>query len=96
MSYDFGELCILSGSRSALQHLSGWSSANDETSVSILLKLRKTSQTHDVHLQWLPSHVNIIGNEITEIDWPKRIVRMKRLLAFRSLIKNCTLMQDVN
>ncbi|KFM71405.1 hypothetical protein X975_26341, partial [Stegodyphus mimosarum] len=47
-------------------HLGGWSSANDETSVSILLRLRKISQTHDVHLKWSPSHVIISGNEVAD------------------------------
>ena len=64
--YKSGELWILSDSRSALQHLSGWSSADDETSISILLKLKKISQNHDVHLQWIPSHVNISGNEVAD------------------------------
>ncbi|GFT32954.1 hypothetical protein TNCV_149401 [Trichonephila clavipes] len=44
---DLGELWILSDNRSVLQHLIGWSSAKDETNVSILLKLRKISQTHN-------------------------------------------------
>ncbi|XP_035211733.1 uncharacterized protein LOC118185897 [Stegodyphus dumicola] len=63
---DFGELWILSDSRNALQRLGGWSSACDETSISILLKLRKISQIHDVHLKWIPSHVNISGNEVAD------------------------------
>ncbi|XP_071043369.1 uncharacterized protein [Parasteatoda tepidariorum] len=63
---DYGELWILSDSRSALQHRSSWSSASDETSISILLKMRKISQPHDIHLQWIPSHVNIGGNEIAD------------------------------
>ncbi|GFU29141.1 hypothetical protein TNCV_4837351 [Trichonephila clavipes] len=49
------------------------SSANDETSVSIMIKL-KIFQTLDVHLQWAPSHVSIGGNEIAdrlakEVGW---------------------------
>ncbi|GFT62071.1 synaptotagmin-12 [Trichonephila clavipes] len=63
---DFGKPWILSNSHSALQHLRGWSSANDEISASILLKLRKISQTHDVHLKWIPSHVNIRDNEVAD------------------------------
>ncbi|XP_035223926.1 uncharacterized protein LOC118196567 [Stegodyphus dumicola] len=62
---DFEKL-DLTDSRSALQHLGGWSSACDESSISILLKLRKISQTHEVHLQWLPSHVNVCGNEVAD------------------------------
>ncbi|GFU17566.1 hypothetical protein TNCV_3988951 [Trichonephila clavipes] len=61
---DFGVLWILSNNHSALQHLSGWTFTNDETNVSILLQLKKISQTNDVHLQWIPAHVNIKGNEV--------------------------------
>ncbi|GFU08363.1 hypothetical protein TNCV_4962911 [Trichonephila clavipes] len=43
-----------------------WFSTNDKTSVSILLKLRKISETHDVHFQWIPSHVNISSNEVAD------------------------------
>ncbi|GFX49001.1 hypothetical protein TNCV_2797921 [Trichonephila clavipes] len=46
--------------------LSDWSSSNDETSVSNLFKLRKISQMHDVHIQWISSHVNNRGNEVTD------------------------------
>ncbi|GFY52299.1 hypothetical protein TNIN_315811 [Trichonephila inaurata madagascariensis] len=59
---------IFSDSRSALQHHSGWSSANDEPSVFILVKLGKISEIHYVHLQWVPSYVNIEGNENVERD----------------------------
>ncbi|GFW60903.1 hypothetical protein TNCV_4871141 [Trichonephila clavipes] len=50
----------------ALQHLSNWSSALDETSISNLLKLKKISQNQDAHLQWIPSHVNVSGNELAD------------------------------
>ncbi|GFS76442.1 hypothetical protein TNCV_1620711 [Trichonephila clavipes] len=41
--------------------------ANDEASVSIVLKLRKISQTHDAQLQWISSYVNITaGNDIVD------------------------------
>ncbi|GFS76611.1 hypothetical protein TNCV_1622081 [Trichonephila clavipes] len=88
MSYDcdFGKLWILSNSHSALRSSSGRSSASDETSVLVLLKLRKISQTHDVqNSQSISSHVNTRDNEITEIDWPKRSVKMKQLLVLHSL-----------
>ncbi|GFY40234.1 hypothetical protein TNIN_265861 [Trichonephila inaurata madagascariensis] len=81
MSYDgyFGELWIVSDSRSSLQRLSVWSSANDETSVFILLKLKNISHTHGVHLQWIPSYVNISGIEVAD-GLDKEIVRMKCVL----------------
>ncbi|GFT49295.1 hypothetical protein TNCV_4582891 [Trichonephila clavipes] len=50
----------------SLQHLSGWSSPNIETSISILLKLRKISQIHDVHLQWIPSHVKEVADRFAK------------------------------
>ncbi|GFS68596.1 RNase H domain-containing protein [Trichonephila clavipes] len=80
---DFGGLWILLDSHGALQRHSGWSSANNETSVFILLKLRKISQTDNVHFhtQGIPLPVNTGDNGISDRDWPKRVVRMKRLLA---------------
>ncbi|GFY11544.1 hypothetical protein TNCV_4230131 [Trichonephila clavipes] len=52
--------------RRALQHFSGWFSANDETIVTILLKQRENSQIKNVHLQWIPSHVNSRGKEVAD------------------------------
>ncbi|GFU65911.1 uncharacterized protein TNCV_5012091 [Trichonephila clavipes] len=69
---NFGEFWILLDSRSALQHLSNWSSAVDETSISILLKLKKISQNHDAQLQWIPSHVNVSDNELADSLTKKR------------------------
>ncbi|GFT33092.1 uncharacterized protein TNCV_1264581, partial [Trichonephila clavipes] len=60
-------------SRSALRPLSGWSSANDETSVFVLLKLMKISQTHDVHLHHGSYHMLTLEVMRSLIDWPKRI-----------------------
>ncbi|GFW12680.1 RNase H domain-containing protein [Trichonephila clavipes] len=34
--------------------------------MSILLKLKKISQNHDAHLQWIPSYVNVSGNELAD------------------------------
>ncbi|GFW45560.1 papilin [Trichonephila clavipes] len=42
----------------------GCSSANNTTSIYIQLKLRKISQNHGIHLQWIPSHVS--GHEVTD------------------------------
>ncbi|GFX93620.1 putative RNA-directed DNA polymerase from transposon BS [Trichonephila clavipes] len=35
----------------------------DKAGVSIVQKLIQISESHDVHFQWIPSHVNIFGNE---------------------------------
>ncbi|GFW69737.1 RNase H domain-containing protein [Trichonephila clavipes] len=60
---DYGELWILSDSRSSLQHLNNWTQVGDKTSISILHNLKLISKHHDVHFQWIPSHVDIFGNE---------------------------------
>ncbi|GFY16475.1 putative RNA-directed DNA polymerase from transposon BS [Trichonephila clavipes] len=60
---DYGELWILSDSRSSLQHLHNWTQVGDKTSISILHNLKLISKHHDVHFQWIPSHVDIFGNE---------------------------------
>ncbi|GFV02841.1 RNase H domain-containing protein [Trichonephila clavipes] len=64
---DFSELWILSDRRSALQYISGWSSANYETSVSILVnRERSLRPTMSTSPQWILSHVYIRGNEIDD------------------------------
>ncbi|GFV60014.1 RNase H domain-containing protein [Trichonephila clavipes] len=60
---DFGDLLNLSDSRSSLQHLYNGITVGDKAGVSILQKLRQISESHDVHFQWISSHVNIFGNE---------------------------------
>ncbi|GFV62064.1 RNase H domain-containing protein [Trichonephila clavipes] len=60
---DYGELWILSDSRSSLKHLHNWTQVGDKTSISILHNLKLISKHHDVHFQCIPSHVDIFGNE---------------------------------
>ncbi|GFY30325.1 RNase H domain-containing protein [Trichonephila clavipes] len=54
---------ILSDNRSAIEHLSNWHKKGDNTGVAILEKLNYLNSSREIHLQWVPSHVNIAGNE---------------------------------
>ncbi|GFV14401.1 RNase H domain-containing protein [Trichonephila clavipes] len=38
----------------------------DNTGMAILEKLKRISSSCEIHLQWVPSHVNIAGNEIAD------------------------------
>ncbi|GFU11965.1 RNase H domain-containing protein [Trichonephila clavipes] len=60
------EIWILSGSRSAIQHLSNWQSVRDNVGVSVLTKLKRLSTSHQIHVQWIPSHIDLEGNEIAD------------------------------
>ncbi|GFX21791.1 RNase H domain-containing protein [Trichonephila clavipes] len=60
------EIWILSDSRSAIQHLSNWQSVRDNVGVSILTKLKRLSTSHQIHLQRIPSHIDLEGNEIAD------------------------------
>ncbi|GFX09593.1 RNase H domain-containing protein [Trichonephila clavipes] len=60
------EIWILSDSRSAIQHLSNWQSVRDNVGVSILTKLKPLFTSHQIHLQWIPSHIDLEGNEIAD------------------------------
>ncbi|GBO39971.1 hypothetical protein AVEN_268816-1 [Araneus ventricosus] len=55
-------LWILGDSRSSIEHLKNSTYIGDKTSLSILQKLKLISLQHDVHFQWIPSHVDIHGN----------------------------------
>ncbi|GFU10300.1 uncharacterized protein TNCV_150651 [Trichonephila clavipes] len=60
------EIWILFDSTSAIQHLSNCQSVRDNVGVSILSKLKRLSPSHQIHLQWIPSHVDLKGNEIAD------------------------------
>ncbi|GFU51243.1 uncharacterized protein TNCV_2755321 [Trichonephila clavipes] len=56
----------LSDSRSAIQHLSNWQCVRGNVGVSILTKLKQLSTSHQIHLQWIPSYIDLEGNEIAD------------------------------
>ncbi|GBM61288.1 hypothetical protein AVEN_253037-1 [Araneus ventricosus] len=60
------ETWILTDSRSSIQHLVNWHRVRDNTGMNILSKLKSLSVSYRIHLQWIPSHVNIQGNEIAD------------------------------
>ncbi|GBO28484.1 hypothetical protein AVEN_224663-1, partial [Araneus ventricosus] len=60
------EIWILTDSRSSIQHLANWHRVRDSTGMNILNKLKSLSVSYRIHLQWIPSHVNIKGNEIAD------------------------------
>ncbi|GFW27543.1 RNase H domain-containing protein [Trichonephila clavipes] len=57
---------ILTDSRSSIQHLSNWQSIGDSTSRSILHLFQQLLDRHPIHLQWVPSHVGLLGNEVAD------------------------------
>ncbi|GBN77835.1 hypothetical protein AVEN_191898-1 [Araneus ventricosus] len=65
-SCNFRDLWILTDSRGSIQHLKNWTYIEDKTSLSISQKLKLTSLHHDVHFQWIPSHVDIHGNKLVD------------------------------
>ncbi|GBM39240.1 hypothetical protein AVEN_62114-1 [Araneus ventricosus] len=60
------EIWILTDSRSSIQHLANWHRVRDNTGMNILNKLKSLSVSYRIHLQWIPSHVNIQGNELAD------------------------------
>ncbi|GFV75103.1 uncharacterized protein TNCV_3189561 [Trichonephila clavipes] len=52
--------------RSTIRHLSNSQSVKDNVGVSILTKLKRLSTLHQIHLQWIPSHIDLEGNEMAD------------------------------
>ncbi|GFU98075.1 RNase H domain-containing protein [Trichonephila clavipes] len=61
----FSEIWILTDSRSSIQHLSNWPSIGDSTIKSIHL-FQQLSDRNPIHLQWVPSHVGLLRNEVAD------------------------------
>ncbi|GBM56523.1 hypothetical protein AVEN_140594-1 [Araneus ventricosus] len=59
----FGEIWILSDSRSSVQYLDNW---RDVSGMDILNKLRTLCNSCVLHLQWILSHVNLKYNDIAD------------------------------
>ncbi|GFV87489.1 RNase H domain-containing protein [Trichonephila clavipes] len=62
----FSEIWILTDSRSSIQHLWNSSYVGDSTSRSILHLFQQLSDRHPIHLQWVLSHVGLLGNEVAD------------------------------
>ncbi|GBO21415.1 hypothetical protein AVEN_90368-1 [Araneus ventricosus] len=60
----FGEIWILSDSRSVVQYLDNWRDVSDRREMDIFSKLKTLCNSCGLHLQWLPSHVNLKYNDI--------------------------------
>ncbi|GBN95494.1 hypothetical protein AVEN_253143-1 [Araneus ventricosus] len=69
---NYGAVWILSDSRSSIQHLKDWNNVGDRTGISILKLLRYIGVDYEVHIQWIPSHVDIYGNEVAD-DLAKQV-----------------------
>ncbi|GBM92448.1 hypothetical protein AVEN_36058-1 [Araneus ventricosus] len=62
----FGEIWILSDSRNVIQYLVYWRDVSDRRGMNIFNKLRTLCNTYVLHLQWIPSHVNLKYNDIAD------------------------------
>ncbi|GFU12993.1 RNase H domain-containing protein [Trichonephila clavipes] len=60
------DVWIFSDSRSVIQHLANWHNVRDRTDVDILKILKRLFLSHQNHFEWIPSRVDIAGNEIVD------------------------------
>lgn len=66
-SSDSSDVWIFTDSRSSIQHLQDWSRVCDLVGIEIIKMLISIAKCRKVHIQWIPSHVNIHGNEAADI-----------------------------
>ncbi|GBO00269.1 hypothetical protein AVEN_173393-1 [Araneus ventricosus] len=62
----FGEIWILSDSRSVVQCLNNWRNVSDRRGMDIFNKLKTLCNSYVLHVQWIPSHVNLKYNDIAD------------------------------
>ncbi|GBM45207.1 hypothetical protein AVEN_168287-1 [Araneus ventricosus] len=60
----FGEIRILLDSRSVVQYLDNWRDVSDRRGMDIFNKLNALCNSCVLHLQWIPSRVNLKYNDI--------------------------------
>ncbi|GBN18000.1 hypothetical protein AVEN_81550-1 [Araneus ventricosus] len=62
----FCEIWIFSDSRSVVQCLDNWRDVSDRRGMNISNKLMTLCNSCVLHLQWIPSHVNLKYNDIAD------------------------------
>ncbi|GBL85913.1 hypothetical protein AVEN_63227-1 [Araneus ventricosus] len=62
----FGEIWILSDSRSVVQYLDNWRDVSDQRGMAIFNNLKTLCNSCVLHLQWIPSHANLKYNDIAD------------------------------
>ncbi|GBN07861.1 hypothetical protein AVEN_202753-1 [Araneus ventricosus] len=62
----FGEIWIFSDSRSVVQYLDNWKDVSDRRGMDIFNKLRTLCNSCVLHLQWIPSHINLKYYDIAD------------------------------
>ncbi|UYV71749.1 hypothetical protein LAZ67_9000227 [Cordylochernes scorpioides] len=85
---NYQDIWILTDSRSAIQHLSHTGELRDKVSRNIIGYLQKLSKTSKIHLQWIPSHVGIEGNEAADVlakKGTKEHLPQKNKLTFKEI-----------
>ncbi|UYV80471.1 hypothetical protein LAZ67_19000259, partial [Cordylochernes scorpioides] len=85
---NYQDIWILTDSRSAIQHLSHTGELGDKVSRNIIGYLQKLSKTSKIHLQWIPSHVGIEGNEAADVlakKGTKEPLPQKNKLTFKEI-----------
>ncbi|UYV67086.1 MAP4K1 [Cordylochernes scorpioides] len=85
---NYQDIWILTDSRSAIQHLSHTGELRDKVSRNIIGYLQKLSKTSKIHLQWIPSHVGIEGNEAADVlakKGTKEPLPQKNKLTFKEI-----------
>ncbi|GFX67758.1 RNase H domain-containing protein [Trichonephila clavipes] len=63
---DTSNIWILTDSQSSFQHLQDWTHVDDLVCIRIINTLKTIAKYRDVHFQWIPSHVNVPGNEVVD------------------------------
>ncbi|GBN74156.1 hypothetical protein AVEN_70788-1 [Araneus ventricosus] len=67
LRFESSDIYISTDSKSSIQYLKKWPKFSEKTGQEIISKTVSLSQKSRVCIQWIPSHVGVLGNEVADL-----------------------------
>ncbi|GBO33953.1 hypothetical protein AVEN_273757-1 [Araneus ventricosus] len=67
LCFETSDTYILTDSKSSIQYLRNWTKISEKIGQEIISKIVSLSQKSRDCIQWIPSHVEVFGNEVADL-----------------------------